>query len=648
MRLSDDIVPSAGMIVSIAPGRGNAARTAKSRALFLSWEINMYWKSTRKNRASVNRKKASPVQTLEALESRRLLSASTTIVEPLLAISPDASGGAVAGYTPAQIAAAYGFNSVTLSSGIKATGAGQTIAIVDAYNDPNIANDLNVFDQQFGLSAPPSFKVVSQTGSTSALPATDAGWATEISLDVEWAHAMAPGANILLVEANSSSLTDLLAAVHYAGSAQGVSVVSMSWGGSEFSGENSYNSDFVTPTGHRGVTFVAASGDQGSFSGPEWPASSAYVLSVGGTTLNLSSSNTISSETGWSGSTGGASLVEGRPGYQNNVQTSNSRTSPDVAYNADPNTGVAVYDSLNYQGYVGWQEYGGTSEGAPQWAALIAIADQGRAAAGSGALDGSTQTLPDLYALLSNSTTYTNTFNDITSGSSGIFSAAKGYDEVTGLGSPKVNAVVQALIGDGTASVALTTTTATTTSGGGGRTRGRRDIQADPAAVVARQNDAVFNSTQQTTTTKILDAAAGHRFTADPAILVFSSIDATFSALSSSSPSYVFSTPPLEDVKTISLAIPSGGALSQASSAVETKPARRPMDLAAATITSSGPFEATSIKSDGQPSDRWEPLLLEAVAAVVVGIYFVKDSFLNAGLASGNARDIFSMEPIVG
>jgi subtilase family serine protease len=449
--------------------------------------------SALKNRRN-NIAKSTTLVSLESLESRRLLSASAIVAQPLLTLSPDASGSTVQGYTPAQLAEAYGFNAVTLSGGVKGTGAGQTIAIVDAYNDPKISNDLGVFDSQFGLAGPPSFKVVSQSGSTT-LPSNNASWDTEISLDVEWAHAMAPQANILLVEANSDSLTDLLSAVKYAAGASGISVVSMSWGGSEFSGENSDNTYFVTPSGHRGVTFVAASGDQGSYGGPEWPASSAYVLSVGGTTLSLNSSSAISSETGWSGSTGGVSTQQGKPEYQNSAQTGTARTSPDVAYDANPNTGVAVYDSVNYAGYVGWQEVGGTSEGAPQWAALIAIADQGRAAAGTGSLDGSTQTLPDLYALYNSSTTYANNFNDITSGSSGIVSAAKGYDQVTGLGSPKANAVVQSLIGDGSTSVALTTATITTTGGGGGGGRGhRRDLQIDPAAVIVTQNDAFSQS----------------------------------------------------------------------------------------------------------------------------------------------------------
>ena len=140
--------------------------------------------------------------------------------------------------SPAQITQAYGFNNIVFAGGVIGNGAGQTIAIVDAYNNPNVVSDLHTFDQQFGLADPPSFKVVNQTGGTT-LPSNNRGWASEIALDVEWAHAIAPGANILLVEATSSYTTDLDKALDYARSATGVVVVSNSWGGSEYSSESS-------------------------------------------------------------------------------------------------------------------------------------------------------------------------------------------------------------------------------------------------------------------------------------------------------------------------------------------------------------------------------------------------------------------------
>ena len=285
------------------------------------------------------------------------------------------------GYTPAEIRHAYGFDQIafaTSSGAVSGNGAGQTIAIVDAYNDPNIVKDLSAFDSQFGVVAPPKFTVVNERGS-SALPSTDAGWSMEISLDVEWAHAIAPGANILLVEANSASLGDLLTAVNYARQQAGVTVVSMSWGGSEFNGESSYDSYFTTPAGHAPVTFVASAGDSGGDGC--WPAVSSNVLAVGGTALSINSSSVRTSETAWSDSSGGVSLYESVPSYQTGVQATGRRTTPDVAYDASPSTGFAIYDSVSYAGQSGWFCVGGTSAGAPQWAALAAIANQGRRSA---------------------------------------------------------------------------------------------------------------------------------------------------------------------------------------------------------------------------------------------------------------------------
>jgi subtilase family serine protease len=360
-----------------------------------------------------------------------------------------------AALTPAQVRQAYGFNQVAAINSTTLNGAGQTIAIVDAYNDPYALSDLQKFDRQYGLPDPPSFKQVNQTGSTTNLPQADSGWAGEIALDVEWAHAIAPGANILLVEARSSSLTDLFQAVDYARNAPGVSVVSMSWDGSEFNGETSYNSHFATPAGHQGVSFIASSGDSGA--GASFPAVSPNVLAVGGTRLTVSSSGAYVSETAWSDSGGGPSQLIGKPSYQT-AYTGSTRGSPDVAYDADPNTGFSVYNS--YAG--GWEQVGGTSAGAPQWAALVAIADQGRALKGLGTLDGGSQLLPDIYAMPAGY------FHDVTSGSNG-YSAKSGYDLSTGRGSPIAQNVVAYLTG----SPVTTTTGGTTgTTGTGGSTTG--------------------------------------------------------------------------------------------------------------------------------------------------------------------------------
>lgn len=429
---------------------------------------------------------------VEPLERRQLLSASTEVMHSdAIFVHPTAASNSsdVQGYSPAQLSQAYDFNQIKLANGVTADGSGQTIAIVDAYNDPKISSDLAVFDQTFDLNAPPSLKVVNGNGS-SKLPATDAGWAGEISLDVEWAHAMAPGANILLVEANTDSLTDLMDAVNYARNAAGVSVVSMSWGGSEFfgwngtefTGQTQYDAYFTTPSEHQGITFVAAAGDSGVYSGVQWPASSPNVISVGGTSLYVANTTgTYYTESSWSGTSGGFSQVELEPAYQDAAQNSGMRTSPDVAYDADPDTGVAVYDSVAYEGSVGWQVVGGTSAGAPQWAALVAIADQGRVAAGKATLDGASQTLPALYSLYESPggptyADYTSDFNDIIDqgGGGGHYHwrfggfgsanpATTGYDTSTGLGTPKAGALVSALI----ASNESSSSGGTTNPGGG-------------------------------------------------------------------------------------------------------------------------------------------------------------------------------------
>jgi subtilase family serine protease len=369
----------------------------------------------------------------ETLEARFVLSASLGVeVSPKVPVASLATSGPT-GLTPVQIWKAYGFDKITFNNSffgvVPGTGAGQTIAIVDAYSDPNIASDLAKFDAQFGLAPPPSFKVVNQNGGTS-LPRSNRGWASEIALDVEWAHAIAPGANILLVEANSAFTSDLNKALDYARSAAGVVVVSNSWGGSEYSSELSDDVHFTTPAGHQGVTFTVAAGDNGTPA--EYPSSSPNVLSVGGSTLRLNSSGAWSSETVWSGGGGGASTYESLPSYQSGLGLS-SRGTPDVSYDADPYTGFSVYDSY---GSRGWVVFGGTSAGAPQWAALIAIAAQGRALNGQSSL-ANVQSI--LYGLPRSD------FHDITSGSNGI-SAKSGYDLASGLGSPIANLVVPGLV----------------------------------------------------------------------------------------------------------------------------------------------------------------------------------------------------------
>ncbi len=362
------------------------------------------------------------------------------------------------GLSPTQIRHAYGFDQIMLpGTATLADGSGQTIAIVDAYNDPNIRGDLQAFDQQFGLPDmdTSAFVIMSQTGSTTDLPGLDptppgsgGTWDLEISLDVEVVHALAPAANIILVEANSNGAGDLQTAIKQARQQAGVVAVSMSFGYPEFSDDLTTDGIFTTPNGHSGITFVAATGDSGQ---PGfYPSFSPNVLATGGTTLSVDADgNRIpqpgdggTGETGWSGSGGGISILEPKPAYQNGVvtQSSTMRTTPDVAFDGDPNTGASIYDTYDYGTVNPWVKVGGTSLAAPAWAALIALADQARASIGLPSLDGATQTLPMLYAMPASD------FNDIIAGNNGT-SAGPGYDLVTGRGTPKAAAVVNDLIG---------------------------------------------------------------------------------------------------------------------------------------------------------------------------------------------------------
>lgn len=406
--------------------------------------------------ANARRPRRSRGQALEVeqLEERSLLAPVAMVPDhvlrdPLRTANP-AEAPFLFGYTPAQVRHAYAFDQVAFNRGaVPGDGRGQTIAIVDAFDDPTAAGDLHAFDQQFGLSDP-AFSKVAQDGSAK-YPGVDptGGWEVEEALDVEWAHAMAPAVRILLVEAADNSWDNLLAAVDYAANQPGVAVVSMSWGADEDPSELNLDPHFTTPAGHVGVTFVASSGDSGTI---EYPAASPNVLSVGGTSLALDLNNNYLLESAWDGSGGGISRFEPLPAYQQGVVGSavTTRGNPDVAYDADPYTGFAVYDSYTFP-YDPWLEVGGTSAGAPQWSALIAIADQGRALNGLGTLDGASQTLPLLYGMGESA------FHDITSGwNLGGYSAGPGYDLVTGLGSPIAGQVVAGLSGPAAPTGSLT------------------------------------------------------------------------------------------------------------------------------------------------------------------------------------------------
>ena len=354
--------------------------------------------------------------------------------------------------TPAQLTTAYALNAITFRSpsglAVKADGTGETIALIEAYNDPYITSDLKTFDASFGLPDP-TITIVNQAGQ-----ASDDGWALEESLDVEWAHAIAPGANILVVEASSQTLPALVTAINTARNTPGVVAISMSWGFTEFRKETAYNSIFTTPSGHTGITFLASSGDNGPAGGPEWPSTAPSVVAVGGTTLYVDNAGNYQFESPWPDSSGGYSRIEPEPGYQRSVQGTGGKSSPDVAFDGDPNTGVLVYQTSIFTGLGSWEVVGGTSLGSPAWAAIIALADQGRNLAGVGSLDGATQTLPALYSLPPSA------FNIVgTSGTRGRASVAATANTYTGRGTPVGPAVVAGLVAD-TSSIPLTTSSA--------------------------------------------------------------------------------------------------------------------------------------------------------------------------------------------
>jgi subtilase family serine protease len=313
------------------------------------------------------------------------------------------------GYGPADLQAAYNLN----PSG----GTGQTIAIVDAYDDPNAESDLAVYRSQFGLPACTTangcFRKVDQTGGTN-YPRGDMGWAEEISLDLDMASAVCPNCKILLVEAKSNAFTNLAAAVDEAATL-GANVISNSYGGSEFSSEVSYQSHY----NHPGIAITVSSGDNGY--GVEFPAASQYVTAVGGTSLNRSGSGFT--ETVWDGAGSGCSAYIPKPTWQTDAGCSR-RTVADVSAIADPNTGVAVYDTFRLHPG-GWLVFGGTSVSAPIIASVYALAgNAGSVTYGS-------------YAY-----SHTTSLTDIISGSNGscggsyLCTGVKGFDGPTGNGTP--------------------------------------------------------------------------------------------------------------------------------------------------------------------------------------------------------------------
>ncbi len=386
--------------------------------------------------------------------------------------TPMASSG-VTTYTPAQIRAAYGLPALpasgTTPSGAQAAqlGAGQTIYLIDAYSDPNVATELAAFNTKFGLPGCTAqsissganlplavaagnvcvFSVVNSNAAgemTSVAPAYDSGWATEIALDVQWAHATAPLARIILINAPDPSTTSFDGAVALA-NAMGPGIVSMSFGADE----GNWTSSASTVFSGSGMTYLASAGDSGP--AVNWPAVAPNVLAVGGTSLTYSGSGTRS-ESAWSDTGGGISLYTAVPAYQTNavpgVGTLSHRSVSDVAFNANPNTGqyLAVMEPGNSS--VSWVSAGGTSIGSPQWAGILAVANAMRATASKTALGDPHSMLYQQIGAVSG--TYASAFHDVTSGTDGTCatcSARVGYDQVTGLGTPNVASLLTVLTG---------------------------------------------------------------------------------------------------------------------------------------------------------------------------------------------------------
>lgn len=389
------------------------------------------------------------------------------------AVRPMAAGSTVVTYTPAQIRAAYNLPELPdLSGSITDTqaaqlGAGQTVYIVNAYHDPNIAAELAAFASRFGLpgcdaaSIDPSaslplasastdgctFSVVYATssgGMTASAPAYNSGWATEIALDVQWVHATAPMARIVLIEAPDSGIASIANAVALA-NAMGPGVVSLSLGANEGSWVSSVDSVFYGT----GMSYAAATGDNGA--AVEWPSVSPGVLAVGGTTLTFKGTG-ARSETVWSGTGGGVSKYLARPAYQTKsvpgLGTPARRSVADVSFNANPASGQYVAVMSQNGSSTSWVSAGGTSLATPQWAALLAVANALRTQSSLGmigaphnALYASVASVAKLYAA---------DFLDIKSGKDGSCSlcvAKTGYDNPSGLGTPQGVSLLSTLAG---------------------------------------------------------------------------------------------------------------------------------------------------------------------------------------------------------
>jgi kumamolisin len=367
---------------------------------------------------------------------------------------------------PASIACVYKVGPqypgcVPANNGKHATGGWGAIALVDAYDDPTAASDLAFFDSFFLLPAANFTKVIANstfgtlgglTASCSGVPenANLHGWDVEEALDIEWAHAMAPAAKIILVEACTNSLNDLLYAEYVAGikvAAAGGGEISNSWGGGEFAGEVGSVDNFFYRFNFSHITYFASAGDSGW--GAAYPSSSPWVVSAGGTTINRDSLGNFLSESCWAGSGGGESafeLFQSPPNifngmgpwsdFQYEMSGSAPRQTPDISFDADPASGVWVYNT-DTPGF-NWYIVGGTSLSSPALAGIVNASNNrlGQTPPGGGFYHTGENNL--LYSQLNAKTAYNANFYDVTTGSNGVgHNAGVGYDQCTGIGSPR-------------------------------------------------------------------------------------------------------------------------------------------------------------------------------------------------------------------
>lgn len=325
------------------------------------------------------------------------------------------------GITPLSTGTPQGFGPAAFKAAYKVRGNATTrLAVVVAYDAPTINSDLASFSKAFGLPVMPActsaaqmacFEKLNQRGIGSSYPATNSSWAVEASLDVESAHGMCPGCRISLIEVNSPSMDNLAAGVD-AAVANGAKVISNSYGGPESSGEAAYDRHYKKT----GVTMVVSSGDSGY--GTTYPAASSVVMAVGGTSLKMSGSR-VTSEVAWNGAGSGCSQFEYKPNWQHDKKCV-MRSISDIAADADPGTGAAIYDSYATNGRSGWFTVGGTSLAAPLVAGMLAST-------------GISYQPVNLYSSGSS-------IRDIVSGSNGtcgisyLCKAGSGYDGPTGLG----------------------------------------------------------------------------------------------------------------------------------------------------------------------------------------------------------------------